>query len=133
MKKMAIVGAFHHVHMISRDPDGVADWFERFFGSEIVAEQFPAGARNLVLRVGEGRLSVRTPRPSDGLTEADGPRPKGYGIHHFCFVVDDLEGLLGEMRANGVTIIREMPVHVSGKFAAFIEGPEEMPIELIQA
>ena len=50
---MAIVGAFHHVHMISRDPDGVADWFERFFGSEIVAEQFPAGARNLVLRVGE--------------------------------------------------------------------------------
>ena len=86
MKKMAIVGAFHHVHMISRDPDGVADWFERFFGSEIVAEQFPAGARNLVLRVGEGTLSVRTPRPSDGLTEADGPRPKGYGIHHFCFV-----------------------------------------------
>jgi hypothetical protein len=60
--------------MISRDPDGVAKWFERFFGSKVVAEQFPAGARNLVLRVGEGTLSVRTPRPSDGLTEADGPR-----------------------------------------------------------
>jgi len=130
---MAVIGAFHHVHMISRDPDAVARWFERWFGGQVVAEQRPAGARNLVMRIGDATLSVRTPRPPDGLTEADGPRPKGYGIHHFCFVVEDLKGLLAEMRKGGVNVLQEMPQHVSGKFAAFIEGPDKMPIELITA
>lgn len=130
---MAIVGGYHHVHIISKDPEGVAKWFERYFGSRVVQVQHPSGARNLVLRLGDATLSVRTPRPADGLTDQDGPRPKGYGLHHFCLVVDDLKGLLADLRKGGATVLQEMPTHVSGNFAAFIEGPEKMPIELIQA
>ena len=130
---MAVVGTFHHVHMISKDPEAVAAWFARWLGAEVVQVQHPSQARNLVMRVGEAIFSARTPRPSDGLGPADGPRPKGYGIHHFCLVVDDLKGLLGEMRKGGVNVLQEMPTHVSGHFAAFVEGPEQMPIELIQA
>lgn len=128
---MAILGGYHHVHIISADPEGAAGWFGRFFGAEVVGREEPRGARNVILRIGEATLSVRTPRPEDDLAPADGrARP---GLDHVCFLVDDLSGMLGEMRRGGVEVVLEVPGHTSGSAAAFVRGPEGVLFELIQA
>ena len=59
---MPVVGGYHHVHLISADPEGAARWLERFLGARVEGREEARGARNVILRIGEAALSVRTPR-----------------------------------------------------------------------
>ena len=46
---------------------------------------------------------------------------RGPGIHHICFVVDDLDGTLERCRAAGVRLIDDVPrIGAEGKRIAFI-------------
>lgn len=46
---------------------------------------------------------------------------RGPGIHHVCLEVDDLEGMLAQLKEKGVQLINETPVTGSGgKKYAFI-------------
>ena len=128
---MGIVGGYHHVHIVSPDPEAAAEWFGKFFGAEVVLREEPRGAKNVMMKIGEATLSVRTPRPTDKLIETDGSRP--YGLDHICFLVDDLPGMVEEMRESGVEIAEEIFDHSGGSEAAFIVGPENVLFELIQA
>ncbi|MEE9241009.1 MAG: VOC family protein [bacterium] len=128
---MTIVGGYHHVHIISPDPEAAAEWFVKFFGAEIVLREEPRGAKNVMTKIGDATLSVRTPRPTDRLIETGGGKP--FGLDHICFLVDDLHAMVENMRANGVEIAEEIFDHSGGSEAAFIVGPENVLFELIQA
>jgi len=128
---MPVVGGYHHVHLISADPEGAARWLERFLGARVEGREEARGARNVILRVGEAVLSVRTPRAEDNLAPSDGrTRP---GLDHVCFLVDGLAGMLGDMKRGGVTVELEIPGPAGGSAAAFVRGPENVLFELIQA
>jgi methylmalonyl-CoA/ethylmalonyl-CoA epimerase len=46
---------------------------------------------------------------------------RGPGIHHICFVVDDIEGTLERCRSSGVRLIDEAPrLGAEGKRIAFL-------------
>lgn len=46
---------------------------------------------------------------------------RGPGIHHICFVVDDLEATLGRCRAAGIRLIDDVPrIGAEGKRIAFL-------------
>lgn len=46
---------------------------------------------------------------------------RGPGIHHICFVVDDLDGTLERCRAAGVRLIDDVPrIGAEGKRIAFL-------------
>ncbi len=46
---------------------------------------------------------------------------RGPGIHHICFVVDDLDGTLDRCRAAGVRLIDDVPrIGAEGKRIAFL-------------
>lgn len=46
---------------------------------------------------------------------------RGQGIHHVCFAVDDLDGILARCRALGIRLIDERPrVGADGKRIAFL-------------
>lgn len=128
---MAIVGGYHHVHIICPDPEGAVKWFGQFLGAKVILREDPRGAKNVVMKIGEAILSVRTPRPTDKLIETDGSKP--LGLDHICFLVDDLTNMVDHMRENGVEIAEEIFDHSGGSEAAFILGPENVLFELIQA
>ncbi len=127
---MGIIGGYHHVHIVSPDPEAAAKWFGRFFGAEVVLREEPRGAKNVMMKIGDATLSVRTPRPSDKIIETDGSRP--YGLDHICFLVDNLPEMVEHMRGNGVEIAEEIFDHSGGSEAAFIAGPDNVLFELIQ-
>ncbi len=127
---MGIVGGYHHVHVISPDPEAAAEWLEKYLGGEVAGREEARGAKNVIVRIGEAHLSFRTPRPSDKLIETDGARP--FGLDHVCFPVDDLATMVAHMRAGGVEIAEEIFSHSGGIEAAFIVGPENVLFELIQ-
>jgi len=46
---------------------------------------------------------------------------RGPGIHHICFAVDDLDGMLMKCKASGVRLIDETPrIGAEGKRIAFL-------------
>ena len=127
---MAITGPYHHVHLVSPDPDAAAEWYEKLLGGEISQRQELRGARNVRVRLGEALLNIRGPRPTDKLAEPGEARP--YGIHHFCFAVDDIEDMLLRLEENGGVVTEPLFTLPSGNRAAFVECPDRVLIELIQ-
>ena len=64
--------------------------------------------------------------PVAGSTE---PR---YGLDHFGFETDDIEGLAAVLRSNGVKFNCEPWTMPSGTMVAFVVAPDEVSVELIQ-
>jgi len=45
---------------------------------------------------------------------------KGGGMHHLCFEVDDIDGMLAVLKVKGVRLINETPLVLPGRKMAFI-------------
>ena len=59
---------------------------------------------------------------------------RGEGTHHICFVVDNIEAALAELRAQGVRLIDETPRQGVHGLVAFVhpKATHGMMIELLQ-
>jgi methylmalonyl-CoA/ethylmalonyl-CoA epimerase len=60
---------------------------------------------------------------------------RGPGMHHICLEVDDIEGMLSQLKSKGVRLINEEPrTAVDGKRYAFIhpESTSGVLVELYQ-
>ena len=127
---MGIIGTYHHVHLISEDPRKTAEWYAEFLGGEIVRDDELRGARNVRVLLGECRLYIRGIRATDKIGGSAGEQR--LGIDHFCFQVDDIEGLLEGFAAKGGEIPEPLFDLPSGNRAAFVAGPDGVVMELIQ-
>ncbi len=60
---------------------------------------------------------------------------RGEGLHHLCLEVDDIEGMLAQLKAKGIRLINEEPRKASdGKRYAFVhpESTSGVLVELYQ-
>jgi len=92
----------HHAHLMATDIEtSIAFWCDGF-GGEIVYDAEFAGARNVFLRIGTGRIHLYD-QP---------PKHLGQGtVHHLGVQTDELESVVHRVRAAGysVTNIRSNP------------------------
>ena len=59
-------------------------------------------------------------------------KKRGEGIHHFCFMVENVERMLEELKDRGIRLIDEVPkIGASGKKIAFVH-PQDMGGVLIE-
>ncbi|MCX5824857.1 MAG: hypothetical protein NTY86_15510 [Deltaproteobacteria bacterium] len=96
---------FEHVHILSRDPKAVAQYFHKMFDAKII----------------EG-------------VEADGkPRidVEMNGLLIFIFV-DNLDETAAELKRRGVEFVVEPFMKRPGLKISFIRGPENVRIELLE-
>jgi len=111
-----------HLGYAVSDIGAAARFFEKNFGAspskpEVVEEQ---GIVATMFRVGESKIELVEP------TRQDSPVGKfllkhGEGFHHVAFRVDDLEGALAALKANGVELIDERPrIGAGGTRMAFV-------------
>lgn len=112
----------YHLGYAVRDIGAAARFYEENFGArtsepEVVEEQ---GIVATMFRVGDSQIELVEP------TRPDSPVGKflakhGEGFHHVAFEVEDLEGALAELKANGVELIDESPrVGAGGTLMAFV-------------
>ena len=112
----------YHLGYAVRDIEAAARFYETNFGArptepEVVEEQ---GIVATMFRVGESQIELVEP------TRPDSPVGKflaknGEGFHHVAFEVEDLEGALAGLRANGVQLIDESPrIGAGGTRMAFV-------------
>ena len=65
----------------------------------------------------------------------NGPEPgpeRVQSFRHICLAVDDLEAMVADLRAKGITIERELKRGLDQNLQAWIRDPDGNPIELMQ-
>lgn len=113
--------SLHHTHLFASDIDASIAFWRDHFGATLVLDTGFAGARNVFLRLGEGRLHLY----------AQPPKQVGAGtVHHLGFETDELDALAVRLKAAGISVT-EVRRHVEGDYA-MAQAPDGLLLELFQ-
>jgi catechol 2,3-dioxygenase-like lactoylglutathione lyase family enzyme len=118
------------VRYIVDDVDAAIAFYCGSLGFTEVMHPAPAFA---MLSRGDLRLALSAPNPEGGGGQAmpDGTVPAPGGWNRFMLQVDDLEGLVSELRAGGARFRNEIVRGVGGK-QILVEDPAGNAVELFQ-
>jgi lactoylglutathione lyase len=126
---MATFG-YDHIHFRSEDPHVAREYWEKNFGATVVREKELGGARSFTFDLHGMRFDV-SGRAEDENPVAGTTDPI-YGLDHLGLLVDDMDEAAADLRANGVHFICEPWEIRPGVKIAFVEGPDNISIELAQ-
>jgi len=112
----------HHAHLFASDLKASLEFYREMFGGEILADLNMAGARNVFVAVGKGRLHFYD-QPS---------KDEGKGaIHHIGIQTDDLEGLVARMKSKGFQFRKGISDFGFWKYV-MVQAPDHVLLELFQ-
>ncbi len=120
---------FLHVHIKSKDPRKSAQWWIDMFGATPHKELEAGGATVVPIDIDKVYIMFSNPRPQD-TNMGPGDANTHFGIEHLALRTDDLDGVLARVKAQGLKVFETGGS--GGSKAAFIEGPDNVRIELIQ-
>jgi methylmalonyl-CoA/ethylmalonyl-CoA epimerase len=118
---MAKIKKLNHIAIAVNDITEALDFWENALGIKMDhVEDVPSQkAKVAFLPVGDSEIELVQPTSQDTGTakflEARGP-----GMHHLCFEVDDIDGMLADLKAKGIRLINEEPLELEGRRMAFI-------------
>jgi len=112
----------HHVHIFASDLDKSIKFYEDFFCGKIVLDIKLAGARNVFMKVGNGRIHFYDQPP--------GFSGRG-SIHHFGIQTDDIEGVVKNMKCKGVVFNKDITDAGFWKYI-MVPAPDDILIELFE-
>jgi catechol 2,3-dioxygenase-like lactoylglutathione lyase family enzyme len=69
----------HHVHIFASNIEATIEWWSRHLGAKVLCDANLAGARNVFLAVGTGRLHIYDQAPKDRGRGSKSPICAGYG------------------------------------------------------
>jgi methylmalonyl-CoA/ethylmalonyl-CoA epimerase len=119
---MARVIRIHHIAVLVEDLWAPLKFWQEALGLELTHTQdVPAELAQIAfLPVGDSEIELVQPTTSDsGLGRY--LEKRGPGMHHICLQVDDILGMLAQLKEKGVQLINEEPkVGADGRKYAFI-------------
>lgn len=121
---------FHHIHIFCADLETTERWFVEGVGATLVGRADSRGVTGVTLNLGGANVLLRPAREGESLASAGA---RHFGADHFGLRVDDVDATVEELRGRGVEIEVEPWDFSPGSRIAFIKGPDEVRIELVQA
>ena len=119
---MSKVVRIDHVAMVVDDLEATLKFWRDGLGLELGQIEEATGEHSTVAFLPVGGSEVELVQPSG---EDSGLRryleKRGPGMHHLCLEVDDIDGMIKELRAKGIQMINESAVSgADGRKYAFI-------------
>lgn len=126
--------AINHVHIRSSDPHASAAWYEKHFNAKILsAREVMPGTITVSTEVGGPvRLNISS-QPQGSSDRRATAELNRLGLEHFGFAVEDLKADLDRLEKAGVRIVLPLTEIDGGARLAYIEGPDDVLIELVQS
>ena len=123
----------NHVHIRASDPRNSAEWYVKHFDAKIVSErEVMPGTITVSMEVGGPvRLNISS-QASGSSNERAVAELNRLGLEHFGFDVEDLEAELERLKKAGIPIVLPLTEVVGGTRLAYVEGPDDVLIELVQ-
>jgi len=118
---MAKVKNINHVAIAVPDMEKALKFWEDALGLEMDhIEEVPTQKSKVAfITVGGSEVELIEPLTLDsGLAKY--LSEKGPGMHHLCLEVDDLDGIITELKEKGVRLINEIPDILPGRKIVFI-------------
>ena len=126
---------FDHVHIKCRDTNTAKRFYEEMFDAKTVFEGEIRNAPFIMMELEGTYINLIGATEGEILESLDKPRENvwiRYGIGHFGVRVRDLEKAVEELRDKGAEFIWEPRDIREGVRVAFIKGPEDDVIEIVQ-
>jgi methylmalonyl-CoA epimerase len=132
-----MLGKIDHVALAVADLDAAIAHYSTVWGLEVshrerVEDQ---GVEEAMLPLGESFLQLLGPTGPD-TTVGRFVATRGEGLHHIAYEVADLEGVLADLKAQGIRLIDDVPRRGGrGHMVAFVhpKANHGLLVELIQA
>jgi len=112
----------HHVHIFASNINKGIKFYEEFFGGKVILDAELAGARNVFMKIGHGRLHFYDQPPKN---------PGRGSIHHFGIQTDDIEEVVDKLRSAGVALRKGITDLGFWKYV-MVPAPDDILIELFQ-
>jgi len=119
---------YDHVHLRSPDPEGTASYYEKMFGAEIIRSVQSDGRERIDLNL--GGLTVFIAKADPDKVGAP-PEPPFQGLEHLGLAVHPIDEAVAELKKKGAEVTREPTTIRPGVRIAFIRGPQNVHIELL--
>ncbi len=132
---MSKIIKLHHVAIVIPDVESALSFWRDGLGLTLKhVEDVPSQKSQVAFfPLGENEVELVKPTTEDSgvykfLTE------RGAGMHHLCFEVDDLDGMLAQLKAKGIRLINETPQQLEGRRVAFVhpKSANGVLVELFQ-
>ncbi|MBM4327994.1 MAG: VOC family protein [Deltaproteobacteria bacterium] len=112
----------HHVHIFASDVQETIRFYQEIFDGKVVLDTEMAGARNVFIRIGSGRLHLYDQPPKN---------PGRGSIHHFGIQTDDIAGVVERLKLKGVPLRKEVADLGVWKYV-MAPAPDDVLIELFE-
>jgi catechol 2,3-dioxygenase-like lactoylglutathione lyase family enzyme len=119
---------YDHVHLRSPDPEETARYYEKMFGAEIIRSVQSDGRERIDLNL--GGLTVFIAKADPDKVGAP-PEPPFQGLEHLGLAVHPIDEAVAELKKKGAEVTREPTTIRPGVRIAFIRGPQNVHIELL--
>jgi catechol 2,3-dioxygenase-like lactoylglutathione lyase family enzyme len=117
-----LVCHIHHVHILASDIEKSIKFYQEFFGGRVILDAELAGARNVFIKIGNGRLHLYDQPPKS---------PGKGSIHHFGIQTDDIEEVVSKLISGGVVLKKDISDLGFWRYI-MVPAPDEILIELFQ-
>jgi glyoxylase I family protein len=126
-----LLRGIHHIAVICSDYVKSKQFYTELLGLEILKEHYRVSRDSFKLDLGlNGKFLIELfsfpnvpPRPS---------YPEACGLRHLAFAVENLDAVITELNAKGVSAEEVRLDKFTGKRFTFIHDPDGLPIELYQ-
>jgi len=119
---MAKIKRIDHIAIVVDELEAALAFWREALGLELehIADVPEQKSQIAFLPAGGSQVELVKPTTQDSGV-ARYLQKRGPGMHHICFEVDDLEGMLTRLKSKGVQLINERPqIGEGGKKLAFI-------------
>ncbi len=122
---------WEHIHLRSPDPEATARWYQEMLDAEVVRTPQQDGTPRVDLLLGGAQKVFIAPASPSA---APGPAPDApyMGLEHIGLTVTDIDKAAAELTRKGVRFTMQPTTVRPGVRIAFLRGPENVSIELIQ-
>ncbi len=121
--------AYDHIHLRSPDAEKTALWYERMFGAELIRSVQSDGRSRIDLNL--GGVSVFIAQVPAEQAIAQPPEPPYLGLEHIGLRVEGIDAVVAELKAKGAEFTVEPKTIRPGVRIAFLRGPQNVHIELL--
>ena len=133
---MSKIKSINHVAIVVEDMDESLAFWHDALGIELREVRDVPAEKSQVAFLPLPGSEVELVKPtSDDSGIAKYLAKRGNGLHHLCLEVDDIEGMLAQLKAKGIRLINEEPRKAwDGKRYAFVhpESTSGVLVELYQ-